>query len=155
MAQHVSYYDNFEADVLFSNECDATVNGKYNYWIGKDGNPLSFFDLDMGFVILIKKIILKNAQNQGYRDRSSKDISIYISKCQSGFVEVISDILENANILDCANIPLHEYDINQVGRFVRFHAHSYYGASAGLNYFFIDYDYPSGLSNETYSCPGK
>ena len=111
--------------------------------------------MDIGVVILIKNILLKNGQHGDNNDRSSKDIGLYISKCPTAFERVVTDTLADARNVNCENIPVMTYPINKPGRYVRFVAYNYYGVSPTLQYIHIDYDYPSGIDTTPFACPGK
>ncbi len=104
-------------------------------------------------VILIKKILLKNWKRGG--EASSKDIGIYISKCPVGFERIINDTLADARNVEYDDIPIMTYDVDRVGRFVRLVMFTSYGSYPTLQYIHFDYDYPAGISNDPYVCPGN
>ncbi len=57
--------------------------------------------------------------------------------------------------VDCQTVPVMTYDINEIARYVRFFALSYYNAGPALSYIHVDFDDPEGIKNDTYLCPGK
>ncbi len=86
--------------------------------------------------------------------RSAKDFLIHIANCEHDWTEVVSDMLPDAQGVSCENIPLKEYTINRVGKYVRFMAITHYGAGPVLKYINIETDYPNGIQTDQMPCPG-
>ncbi len=141
---------------LFVDGCEFHDGGSNirNFFVGQDGHPYNKIDIDIGIAILIKKIQLKNGHNRDYRDRSSKDIGIYISKCKTAFERIITDTLADTRSVNCGDIPLMTYVINQYGRYVRVAMYNHFGSSPLLQYVHIDFDYPTRILTDPYVCPG-
>ncbi len=72
-----------------------------------------------------------------------------------GWTTAVSATIPSAINVACENIPLHEYDIDQVARYVRFFVRSYYEKSASLNYFNIEYDAVNGVFDGDFVCQSK
>lgn len=121
--------------------------------MGLDSHPKNRIELDIGVIIMIKNIQLKNGQNTN--DRSSQDIGLYTANCPHVFKRIITDTLTSAINVACEDIPVMNYTIQEYGRYVRFVAYNYYGSSPALQYLHVDYDYPSGVFDGPIACPGK
>lgn len=67
---------------------------------------------------------------------------------------MITDTLPDPVGVDCQTEPVKTYDINKIGRYVRFFALTFYHTGPALNYIHVDFDYPEGISNEHFICPG-
>ncbi len=65
----------------------------------------------------------------------------------------MEDTLPNAIGVDCLSIPEIDYDINESARYVRFIAKSFFDNGPSLQYLHLDYDYPSGVVENTDLCP--
>ena len=55
--------------------------------------------------------------------------------------------------MTCSDIPVHEYDVNKVAKYVKFMAQSFYVTSAALQYFNVDVDFPARISSDPFLCP--
>ena len=103
---------------------------------------------------MILSIDIKNGRNGDDNDRSTKDIGLYISNCGSGWIEVASDTLDSGINKDCDQIPVQNYPVNKMGRFVRFVAVNFYGLGSVLQYFHVNVDYPNGVeADPQFLCP--
>ena len=110
--------------------------------------------IDLQIHVTILSIDIKNSKNAENEDRSTEQISLEISQCGSGWIQVASDILDSAIGKDCDQIPVKNYPVNQMGRFVRFVAVSFYGSGSVLQYFHVNVDFPDGVdSDPQFICP--
>ncbi len=142
---------------IFSNECDRYIEGNYltNYWHGDNNDKYSFFYIDLKVHIQILSIDLRNARNSWHNDRSTKNISLYISNCTFGWTNVATYTLANAIDQTCENIPTMNYPVNQAARHVRFTAIDFYNMGSALQYLHVNADFPGGVVPDAdFLCPG-
>ena len=67
---------------------------------------------------------------------------------------MLTDTLADPQGIGCQTVPVLSHDINKIARYVRFFALSFYHTGPALNFIHVDYDYPQGISNEKFICPG-
>ena len=82
-------------------------------------------------------------------------MTLEISMCGYGWTLAVSDTLPSALSVACENIPILTYAVNQVGKFVKFTAVTFYGHGAALNYIFVDYGILDESNKPDYVCPSK
>ncbi len=83
-------------------------------------------------------------------------MTLDIATCPHHWVRVASDTLPSAINVACENIPIQNYVINKVGRYVKFTAVNFHGSGSTLQYLHVNTDYPNGIMSENdYICPSK
>ena len=87
---------------------------------------------------------------------ATKSFDIEISNCSlSDWLLTASDTIANVMTMACQDIPVHEYVVDQIARYVKFKATATYGYTAVLQYFYIHFDYPNGVMEEEFICPSR
>ena len=100
-----------------------------SYWQGP-GN----FILDLGCYQVIHTIELVNANNNYWKNKSTKEFKIHSSDDLKGpWDEILHETLEDSREMDV--VPLKEFKIKKkVARFIKFNMLSFYGDGGGLQY---------------------
>ncbi len=88
--------------------------------------------------------------------RATNEFLLQISNC--GFdwnLEYQNSFDDPLHLSNCEKPPLKTVAINEIGRFIRFMALSYYGLGPTLSYVKIETDYPNGIEENPQPCPGN
>ncbi len=126
---------------IFSNTCEGeTTTAPVTYWVTTDSHTGVGFVMDLGDQFCIRKVSLKNTHNRGHRDRGTKNFSIQVSNDEGGpYNDLIANQeLEDARSLECEDIPVHEFEVCECFRYLRFVINEFYGFGGGLHYLHLE-----------------
>ncbi|MBL0870575.1 MAG: discoidin domain-containing protein [Phycisphaerales bacterium] len=132
-----TFYDSGSETFTWQNVTDGQYNdtgipGDWSFWLTPN-NTGGFFTVDLGDLFSVTSFTLQNTHNRGFNDRATRDYTISLSTDGTNFFPVASGTLE---FFTSSFNPIPTVAVNidpTIGRYVRFTANSWYGASAGLN----------------------
>ena len=76
---------------------------------------------------------------------ATDQFSAYVSfKSHTEYVHIITDILLAPFNLACENIPIHTFDINTSGRYLKLSLDTHHGQAAAMKYVKINYEETCG-----------
>ena len=106
-----------------------------NYWLGPDKKGGSF-TVDLGCETRVSMVELVNTHNAQYKDRSTKEFKVLVSKTGNGsWDEVVHKTLRDSRFLPDP-LPLKKFTFAEhIVKYIKFELLSFYGNGGGLQFF--------------------
>jgi len=131
-----TYDERFPMNNMF---CDTTkeTHPIKNYWLTKYYHKGESFIADLGSSIPIIGVTLRNTNNAGYGDMSTKKFRVYVGiDSDSGpWTEVLTQDLEDSRKQDPPPKQQFQWENPVNARFIQFEILEYWGLGSGLSYF--------------------